>query len=64
VRRAKLLAVAAAALLAGCYEFTEPGGVVDPLLTGNWITGPIPSGSYTSLSIHAAGGRIAGTGEE
>jgi hypothetical protein len=60
----KLLAVALAALLAGCYEFTAPTGAVDLLLTGTWSTGAIPSGSYTSLSIRAAGGQITGTGQE
>jgi len=37
---------------------------VDLRLSGEWITGPIPSGSFTALSLQAAGGRITGTGEQ
>lgn len=64
MKTSALLAIAAAALIAGCREFTMPAGPVDPLLTGDWATAPIPSGSYISLSVRAAGGRITGGGVE
>lgn len=57
------VAVLAAAALVACYEFTAPTGAVDLRLSGEWVTGPIPSGAFTALSMQAAGGRITGTGK-
>ena len=62
----RLAVVAGVALAAGCYEYKVPTltGTADPILTASWMTGAIPSGSYTALTLQAAGGRIIGSGSE
>jgi hypothetical protein len=57
--------IVATALLGACYEFTGPAPTPDLLFSGSWVTACcIPSGSYTSFSMRAAGGQIAGAGLE
>ncbi len=59
-----MLAAAAVAALVACRLTTETPPLPDLLLSGVWGTAPIPSGSYTSLDIHAAAGRITGAGRQ
>ena len=58
VRRLGFLVILAAA----CSEATAPptGGP----LTGSWGTLPIPSGSYTMLSLQSGAGRLQGTAQQ
>ena len=51
-----------AVLLAACTEATAPP--VGGPLTGSWGTLPIPSGSFTLLTLQTGAGRVVGNAEQ